>query len=95
MRRPIRALGGLAIAIAVIMVGCNGKDEAPKAGPNPPPGGAATSPPKETPVRDMKPAEPKPDEAKTAPAGKAEAKPSDEPPPLVPPAGPSETTKPR
>lgn len=88
MRRPIRATGGLAIisVIAVIMAGCNGPDEGPKAAPTSP-GPAATSSPAETPVRDMKPADPKPDDAKAAPAPKAEARPSDEPPPLVPPAG--------
>jgi hypothetical protein len=88
VRRPIRSLSGvtIAVAIAVVVGGCGGADEGPKAPPTTP-SPAAKSPPPEAPVRDMKPAEPKPDEPKTAAKGISDAKPSDEPPPLVPPAG--------
>jgi hypothetical protein len=86
VRRPIRSLGGVAIAIAVVIGGCTGPDEGPKATPATP-GPAPKSSSSEPTVRDMKPAEPKPDEPKSTAKGNAEAKPSDEPPPLVPPAG--------
>ncbi len=84
MRRPIRSLGGLTIAFA--LAGCNGADEGPKAAPAVPSPGEK-SPAPETPIRDMKPAEAKPDEPKTSTKGAPESRASDEPPPLVPPAG--------
>jgi hypothetical protein len=76
----------IAIAIAVVIGGCGGPDEGPKAAPTAP-GPVAKSAPPEATVRDMKPAESKPDEPKAAAKRNAEAKTTDEPPPLVPPAG--------
>ncbi len=82
MTRLVRLVGGLIVAT---VAGCGGAEEGAKSPPADTLPPAKGSPVSEAPVREMKPAE-KGDEDRPG-AKSAEAKPANEPPELVAPAG--------